>query len=171
MRPMYLSLIAVVGAVALVPQRGAEPSSRCRHAAEVASSSRIRDSALLCELNLQRRRHGLSALRIDRRLRRGARDHAAKMAERGRLAHSFDGRGPGARLRSAGWRRGWGEVLAYGCSTLASPAAAVDGWLRSPGHRRLILDPTFRWVGVASAPTPRGGACAPELYWAADLGS
>src|SRR4051812_42877101 len=154
MRSTNLSLIAAVGALALVPQHREAP---CSQASSIAASSRTRDAALLCELNVQRREHGLASLRADPRLRRAARQLASTMAERGQLSHAFDGRGPGTRLRSAGWRRDWGEVLAVGCSTLASPSAAVDGWLRSPEHRRLILDSGFRWAGVGSAPSPGAG--------------
>src|SRR4051812_31798987 len=167
MRSTNLSLIAAVGVLALVPQHR---DGSCRHASRIAASSGARDAALLCELNLQRRQHGLGPLRAEARLRGAAREQAGTMAERGRLSHAPAGRGPGTRLRSAGWRRDWGEVLAAGCSTLASASAAVDGWLHSPAHRRLILDPGFRWAGVGSAPAPNAGACAPELYWAVDLG-
>src|SRR3954470_23965976 len=113
MRSTKLSLMVAVGVLALVPQ---QRDVSCRHASSVAASSRARDAALLCELNLQRRGHGLAPLRADARLRGAAREHAGTMAERGRLSHAFDGRGPGRRLRSAGWRRDWGEVLAVGCS-------------------------------------------------------
>jgi uncharacterized protein YkwD len=41
-----------------------------------------------------------------------------------------------------------GENLAWGTAELATPAAIVGAWMRSPGHRSNILRRTFRDIGL-----------------------
>jgi hypothetical protein len=55
-----------------------------------------------------------------------------------------------------------GENLAWGTLRRARPAAVVAAWLRSPSHRRIMLDPRYRVVGVGVVrgvpfPGPRHG--------------
>ena len=38
-----------------------------------------------------------------------------------------------------------GELLPYSCTEFAQ--TVVDGWMHSPGHRRNILNPAFRYIG------------------------
>jgi uncharacterized protein YkwD len=67
---------------------------------------------------------------------------------------------------------GWviGETLARGAGPLATPRAIVAAWVASPTHRRNVLEPRFRRVGVGvSLGAPVAGAEAPTH--ASDLGS
>lgn len=52
-------------------------------------------------------------------------------------------------------------------STMPSYVASLDGWLHSPGHRRALLNPSYRRVGAASAPDPEPrkwvGGCTANL--------
>jgi uncharacterized protein YkwD len=52
-----------------------------------------------------------------------------------------------------------GENLAWGTAELATPAAIVEAWLRSPGHRDNVLRPRFREIGVGVL------EAAPEVGW------
>ena len=61
--------------------------------------------------------------------------------------------------------RGWslGENLAWRSGAAATPAHIVEAWMRSPGHRRNILDGGFREIGVGlatGAPRRTGGGGA-----------
>lgn len=112
-------------------------------------------AATLCLLNHERRKRGAPALRRDGRLAAAARRHAQDMVARRYFAHV----GPGgitlreriARTGYFGRARYWavGEVLAWTNGRLSSPRVAVRELMRSRAHRHLILDPTFREVGVA----------------------
>jgi uncharacterized protein YkwD len=44
-----------------------------------------------------------------------------------------------------------GENIGWGTTTLAQPAALVRAWMKSPGHRRNILNGRFREIGVGIA--------------------
>ncbi len=56
------------------------------------------------------------------------------------------------RIRRAGYR-GWtlGENIAWGSLQWSTPAAIVDMWMHSPGHRANILRPQFREIGIGIA--------------------
>jgi uncharacterized protein YkwD len=145
------SLSAVLGAPAAVV------SSQCRGAAaQHASQARMR-RAIRCVINQQRARAGLNPLAANRRLARAASRHARDMARHNYFSHvSLSGKSPLRRVRAAGWRRGVGEALAWGCGPQASPAAIVAAWLGSAAHRAIILG-RGRVVGIGSK---RGGGCA-----------
>ena len=126
-------------------------------------------------LNAARALHGAPALRPDPRLARAARRHSRDMVERRYFDHVSPG-GAGLRDRVArtGWtrgRNGWrlAENLGWGSGSLATPGAIVDAWLRSPDHRRILLDRGLRVVGIGIAPgTPQG---SPGATYTADFGA
>jgi uncharacterized protein YkwD len=63
-----------------------------------------------------------------------------------------------------------GENLAWHTGA-ASPRTIVRAWLRSAPHRRIMLDPAFRVVGIGTAPgTPTHRSAAGKTY-TADFGS
>jgi uncharacterized protein YkwD len=73
-----------------------------------------------------------------------------------------------ARIRRSGYLRGtrrWRvrENLAWGSHTKQSPRAIVYAWMHSPPHRKEILTPSYRDVGLGVArglpsSPPAGGA-------------
>jgi uncharacterized protein YkwD len=120
------------------------------------SGAKIR-RAIRCVINQQRALNGLNRLGSNRRLARAANRHAADMARHNYFSHvSLSGTDPLRRVRAAGWRRGVGEALAWGCGPQASPAAIVAAWLGSPAHRAIILG-RGRVVGIGYR---RGGGCS-----------
>ena len=141
----------------------ASPAAACRGAltaGSVASEGR----ATLCLLNAERARHGLPPLRSERRLARAAGEHAHDMVLRGFFGHvSPEGVTLEQRLHRAGYLRRplvytVGETIAWGEGADATPAAIVDGWMRSPPHRATILRRGFRDVGLGLAlGSPEGG--------------
>jgi uncharacterized protein YkwD len=124
--------------------------------------------ATLCFINVVRSRHGLSTLRLSSRLSSAARRHSRDMVRRGYFAHSTpEGSTPADRIRATGYLSGprrWlvGETLAWWRGS-ATPATIVVAWMHSPPHRKVLLDPVFRKVGIGvvlgTPPAPgRGGA-------------
>ena len=105
-------------------------------------------------LNAARAHRGAPPLRADRRLARAAAAHSRDMVANRYFAHSSrTGERPSQRIARTGWMRGrrrWhvGENLAWGTLRRARPAAVVAAWLRSPPHRRIMLDRRYRVVGV-----------------------
>lgn len=93
------------------------------------------EKRLVVKINNARAAHGLRKLRIGPQLNQGARSWSRHLMRRNSFYH--------ARLRS-----GTGEVIAWGTCGWFTPAQAVRMWLNSPGHRRLLLRPGFRFVGT-----------------------
>ena len=103
--------------------------------------------------------------RADDRLQLAARRHAEDMVERDYFSHdSPGGRDLVDRIRRTGWpsgRSGWraGEVLAWGTREAGTPRSIVAAWMRSPGHRRVLMDEGFDVAGIGVA---RGAPRRPE---------
>jgi uncharacterized protein YkwD len=125
------------------------------------------EQSLLSNLNALRRQHGLGQLRPSSALTTAARHHSSDMAARGYFSHtsangtSFDRRI--ARFYGSSGKRYWsvGENLLWSSPDVDS-ARAVEMWLDSPAHRKIMLTARWREVGlsavhVASAPGTFGG--------------
>lgn len=110
-----------------------------------------------------RRDRGLSGITVDPRLVTAAERHSADMARHGFIGHTgSDGSSFAERAAAAGYPPvSMGEVVAAG---YASPESVVAGWLRSRGHRDILLGRSFRHIGAACVAS---GAGTP--YWAAVL--
>ena len=96
-------------------------------------------------VNEERAKQGLSALRMDASVTAAAQVRAREIVST--FSHTRpDGRKCFTALEEAGVRyRGAGENIAYG---QPSPAAVVNAWMNSPGHRANILNANFTTIGV-----------------------
>lgn len=94
----------------------------------------------------ERRAQGLGELRLNPKLADAAQRYSQEMANYGFVDHvGRDGRGPGDRIVAAGYRMlEAGENLAGG---YGSPEQVVRAWMRSPDHRKNLLNPVFNEVG------------------------
>jgi uncharacterized protein YkwD len=119
-----------------------------------AATARLGDreriaAEMLSRVNDVRRRAGLPPLAPNPLLDRVSQEHAEDM-----LAHSYfghrtpEGLGPSDRARADGYGPGIGENIV---EQRFSAEEALEAWLNSPGHRRNILDPGCRELGVGLA--------------------
>jgi uncharacterized protein YkwD len=108
---------------------------------------------ILVAINKVRVSHGLRPLRNSRLLARAAQAHARALALAGDFQHEWpDGRPFGSWIRSyypLGSYGYWssGENLLWTAGGLTTPDA-IRMWLASPTHRRNMLDPRWREIGV-----------------------
>jgi uncharacterized protein YkwD len=132
-------------------------NARCvgahRRVGRTRKSRRRARAAMLCLLNKQRARHGLSPLHTQRRLFEASFRHSAKMAKRNFFAHVEPGGiGLVTRLLRVRYlpKTGWtvGENIAWGTGRMSTPASIVRAWMHSTGHRANILNPRFREIGL-----------------------
>jgi uncharacterized protein YkwD len=121
-------------------------------------------ATITCLVGEERRAAGLAGWGTDGRLALAADRHAEDMVERDYFAHvSPGGSDVVDRVRRTGWpagRRRWraGEVLVWGTGRNSTPRALVSAWMRSPGHRRILLDDRFDVAGVGvTRGAPRRG--------------
>jgi uncharacterized protein YkwD len=133
--------------------------------------------ALVARINALRASHGLSRLRIDRRLERAAAEHNRQMIAYGFFGHeSPDGSAFWERVerwyppRGRGWQVG--ENLLAG-SPGVSMKAVVEYWLASPEHRVVLLAPAWTSVGIGVEHVPSAGGVyegEPTTFVTADFG-
>ena len=158
---IYRSALAVALVAALCPGVASAASCADTHLVPTRANSARIEAATLCLVNVQRARHGERALRANADLDRSAAAHSEDMVAR----NYFDHTSPAGetlldRIKASTYlppRAGYilGENIALGTMQLATPAAIVASWMRSPGHRANILNGDFRDSGlgvVARAP-------------------
>lgn len=118
-------VIELEAATAAVPPAPERPPCAAAGDVPIPRTMRAARLAVVCLLNAERRSRGLPRLAHDEALRRVA----------SRSAHR-----PPRRAR-----RGEHRTVTPG----TSPASVLDAWLGNRGHRRDLLDPSVRRVGVA----------------------
>jgi uncharacterized protein YkwD len=111
---------------------------------------------MLKRVNAARRSAGLPPLRRSPDLDRAAQEHAGDLLRRGYYKHvSPEGSTPLSRASAAGYRA---DLIAENLHQRTGPIEAVmDDWLRSPAHRRNLLDPGASDLGVGLAIGPGYG--------------
>jgi uncharacterized protein YkwD len=181
--PLHRRLLtsAVLSCLALALPASASAAARCANATLIptpANGPQVR-AATLCLINRERTSRGLRALRHDDQLRKASQSYSRQMVRHGFFDHvSPGGSTPRSRItRSTTYLRGagtWsiGENLYWGAGEGATPQQSVEGWMNSPGHRRNMLDPRFRDIGIGiavGAPEDLGGT--PAATYTTEFGS
>ncbi|MER7456184.1 CAP domain-containing protein [Micromonospora sp. NPDC126480] len=101
-------------------------------------------------VNAERAKAGCGALSIDDKLMTAAQRHSQDQADHQNMSHTgSDGSDPGDRINRVGYQwRTYGENVAWNQKT---PAAVMDAWMNSSGHRANILNCAFTEIGVGIA--------------------
>lgn len=122
------------------------------------------DQAVIDATNAERAKAGLPSLAPNAKLMLAAFGHANNMAKQSKLEHTLDGQTAGARVKAAGYDfRMTAENIAWNTRT---PAATVQAWMESAGHKKNILTKEYTEIGVAVALNAKG-----ELYWVQVFGT
>jgi uncharacterized protein YkwD len=167
--------IVAAFAVALFTASPASAAFACANADIVpnAHNAARLDAATECLINRERSTRHLKVLRRQPKLAHAARRYARRMVGDRFYSHIAPGGGTFVqRIAATGYlkpvRRWWlGENLMWGTDDLASPRAIVAAWMRSPSHRRNVLNPRFREFGVGSvfgAPQRMEAGTSAETY-------
>ncbi|MCX4640552.1 hypothetical protein HEP86_00910 [Streptomyces sp. RPA4-5] len=115
-------------------------------------------------VNAQRAQHGCGPLTVDARIQRAAQAHSDDMAARNFYDHvTPEGVDPGTRMTKAGYS--WGSYAENIFKSPKDPATAVDGWMKSPGHRANILNCSYKDTGVGVNMSGNGP------WWTQDFGT
>ncbi|WP_051709015.1 CAP domain-containing protein [Streptomyces sp. NRRL S-350] len=98
-------------------------------------------------VNAERAKAGCGPVAAEPRLASAAQSHSDDMADRNYFDHaSPEGYHADHRIEATGYRWStWGENIARGQK---DPAAVMDAWMNSPGHRANILNCAFKQLGV-----------------------
>ncbi|MGE0713306.1 MAG: CAP domain-containing protein [Planctomycetota bacterium] len=97
-------------------------------------------------VNQERATAGVAPVAADKDAERAAQAHTSDMINRQYFDHmSPEGFGPDDRFTATGATN---LKLGENIAQAADPAAAMQAWMNSPGHRANILDPDFTHLGV-----------------------
>jgi uncharacterized protein YkwD len=166
-----------VGVIGIIPTTngyiiaGADGSLRQMTAQSAASQSQSSScpsnacpssylGQIVASVNAQRAAHGLGGLAVSSQLMWAANRRSAIQATDNTMSHD----GWTTVIQQSGYPAGWwGENVAMGFTT---PAAVMNGWMNSTGHRENILSPHYTHIGVGCAYSRSHVA-----YWTQDFGS
>ena len=174
--------VAVAAAALVLAQPGrAAAVERCDDAnlrPTAANLARV-EAAMVCVLNVARKRAGRHPVERDTRLDRSARRHTRDMVAEGYFAHQReDGPSLLRRIRDTHYFRGarsglYAENLAYAPPENASAMSMTDAFSVSDYHRRTMLYRRFRDVGIGTAyvdPNPAFYPDWPAVVFTLDFG-
>jgi uncharacterized protein YkwD len=116
-------------------------------AGKVSFQSRS-EQQVLTLLNEIRAQHHLPAFTLSAPLRDAARAHSLDMFRRGYFEHNSPEETATARIARYLKSARKSENIGWGIGLLGSPPGLVYGWMESPAHRAVILDPALRQVGL-----------------------
>lgn len=110
------------------------------------STDRKAEQEMFTLVNQERKKSGLTELSFDEKLAEVGRKHGEDMLSRGYFSHNTpEGITPFDRMDSAGVTYTYaGENLAFAQDT----GIAMNGLMKSPGHKENILSPNFDKIGV-----------------------
>ena len=159
-RPAWIAAVLSVFAVLAMLVFSAAPAAAqgCRNANAQSTkiSKAAANRAVFCLVNAQRARHGLPPLRANRRLARVARIHARDIVRYQFIGHDSPAHGSLLqRVQRSGYGRNrrltFGEILGAGRGRWSTPRSIVREWMKRHIHRKAILYPSFRAMGVGAS--------------------
>lgn len=178
MRGKEAMCVGVAGVSLLLLAAAPAAASTCPHGDDVATaiSPADRRAALLCVIGAERGARGLAAVRESSQLTLAAQRHADDMVARAFFAHVTPGGTTLAeRVLATGYinnRRTWalGEAIAWAQDPLDTATQLVRAWLNSPPHRAILLDRSFRDVGIGLTPGLTDGSAGAGATAVLDFG-
>jgi uncharacterized protein YkwD len=150
---IFLGLLVLLGMSAHALAQGDSPAPDLEQSAE----------RIIQHVNRARQALKGPPLTPHPQLTAAARAFVAYLAQSDRLSHEADGTRPEQRARRHGYDYCIvSENIAYefntaGFSSERLAQELVEGWQRSPGHRRNLLDPEVNETGVALARSEKSG--------------
>lgn len=142
------------------PARPPAPEAPCANTELQPNPSDLAlvDAATLCLINKVRAAYHLHSLRFSWPLQRVATGQAQDMVIGDYFGdRSLSGRTPMQRILATpypgrAWRLSTAQNIGWATGPLATPAGIVEAWMHSPPHRKIILTPSFRDIGVGATP-------------------
>jgi uncharacterized protein YkwD len=144
------------GSAAQPAQSGTAAAASTPSGSQTATTTRVvaaLQRQVTAQINVVRRSHGRLRLTLSTQLTRAGQEHAQQLAIAGFFSHDWsDGTPFGSWIRRfypVGGARTWraGENLAWSTQDVTAEQA-VELWLASPEHRRILLDTRWRQLGL-----------------------
>jgi uncharacterized protein YkwD len=177
--PIAFALAAILFLFVVIRAPDLAAAAQCRgsDAAPAKLGKHQASNAVLCLINKERRHHGMTKLELQPEQMKAAQKHTKRMIRERCFSHQCPGEADLAgRLEethylpcSCTW--GIGENLAYGARELGSPRGIVDAWMHSPEHKMIMLNGSYRHIGIGIVwGTPNGGRDRSSATYTTDFG-
>jgi uncharacterized protein YkwD len=127
-----------------------------------APASASTESQMLAKINAYRAQHGLPKVRKSKSLTRSAERYSRRQMNGDYFGHSN-------RIHASSKYRRLGEILAWSQGGSARVSHTFRMWLNSGGHRAVIMDRGFRYVGAGRVSGNFRGRSA--TIWTVQFGS
>ena len=130
------------------------PDDVCTGASAPATSPAEATTVMTCLVNVARQRRGLRTLTTSPVLQKAAALKLSGDQSCNEFSHTPCGSPFTTVYKLVGYTKGsWsiGENLAWGQDELGTPAAILQAWLESPGHRENLFSSEWREMGIAFA--------------------
>lgn len=169
----YLSLLMALLLSACLSPAGTSPSNDVNivpaNVADPAPRNAVGDVLRL--INAERTKRGLKPVTVSRMLTAAAQSHADYMAVNDCYAHVCPGEPllP-ARVKRTGYI--YHKITENIHAAQLDPQRLVTGWMRSPTHRKNILDPVVTEIGIGHRYLARDDApLRHHHYWVTNFGA
>ena len=139
----------------LVAVASGATASAARSAARSETQLRTLNHQIAAAINVYRQAHHLATLRVRVSLNAASRQHSQEMGADGYFDHpSADGTAFWKRIQKYYTSKKYtywtvGENLLFSSSTISADSA-LKMWIASPDHRRNLLNPSWRDLGVSA---------------------
>lgn len=169
----YISLLAALLLAACLPTAGKPPSGNVyrvpANIADPAPETAARD--ILRLINAERVKRRLKPLKINPMLTAAAQSHADYMAVNDCYAHVCKGEPPlPERVKRTGYI--YHKITENIHAAQLDPQRLVTGWMKSPTHRKNILDPVVTEIGIGHRYLARDDApLRHHHYWVTNFGA
>ena len=142
--------------VILIGAAAPASAQACAGAGSQSLSKGQANRVVFCLVNVERAEHGLPALRNSGKLAKVARVHARDIVRYQFIGHDSPSHGSLlARVKRSGYGRNkrltFGEILGAGRGRWSTPRSIVREWMKRQIHRKAILYPAFRVMGVGAS--------------------
>ena len=104
-------------------------------------------NTIIDETNKFRQQQGRKPVKVNAKLTEAAQKHADHMARTGKMSHI----GFTPYIQSTGYRYNFVAENVADFTGNLSGVDIVNGWKRSPGHRKNLMDPRAEEIGIAMA--------------------
>ena len=157
-RTLVLAMVSVAALGASAAPARAATDCEGADAVPTAATTWQAMRSTICLVNVARAAEGLHPVRSALGLRLAAEEHSRDMVRRMYFKHDTPGgRTPIDRIVASGYSDGFigvtvGEAIGAGTWAGATPRTMVEAWLASPHHRRVMLYPRFREIGIGIEP-------------------
>jgi uncharacterized protein YkwD len=128
------------------------------------SSLNPQQAEILILTNKEREKAGLKPLTINSNLMEVAQAQSASMAQVSDLSHTLNGKDLSLRIEKINYPYSYiGENIAQSPFPIPN---VMTMWMTSEGHRRNILDPNYKELGIGIAVAPGGQTYYTQVFGA-----